>query len=215
MGFEIERKFLVDANNQELQSIMQNKPITITQGYLENSKDHPIVFVTTGEKSFLNIILENFDKKFQIEISTEDANSILTLFQSSKKSDWVFNDEFSVVRLRVADNQGFLTLKGKTNGISRPEFEYALSYPLVVELLNYCPKFITKNRYLIPIENNLKIELDYFPQLNLHLAEIELPSENVTFHKPAWLLDEVSHDKQYFNNNLIKLVPHKSKEFKL
>jgi CYTH domain-containing protein len=215
MGFEIERKFLVDANNQDLQSIMQNKPITITQGYLENSKDHPIVFVTTGEKSFLNIILENFDKKFQIEISTEDANSILTLFQSSKKSDWVFNDEFSVVRLRVADNQGFLTLKGKTNGISRPEFEYALSYPLVVELLNYCPKFITKNRYLIPIENNLKIELDYFPQLNLHLAEIELPSEKTTFQKPAWLLDEVSHDKQYFNNNLIKLVPQKTKEFKL
>ena len=62
MGFEIERKFLVDTNNQELQSIMQNKPVTITQGYLENSKDHPIVFVTTGEKSFLNIILENFDK---------------------------------------------------------------------------------------------------------------------------------------------------------
>jgi adenylate cyclase len=37
----------------------------------------------------------------------------------------------------------------------------------------------------------------------LVVAEIELPSEEAGFEKPAWLGDEVSDDPRYYNVSLV------------
>ena len=107
------------------------------------------------------------------------------------------------VRVRVKGNQGFLTIKGKNQGIVRQEFEYEIPVEEAEALLKLCSSVIAKTRYEQQIGEHTW-EIDVFEEANapLLLAEIELKSENETFEKPTWLLTEVSADARYYNSNL-------------
>lgn len=113
-----------------------------------------------------------------------------------------------VVRVRIAGDQGFLTIKGASTGISRPEFEYAIPVEEARELLEtLCDRpFIQKTRYKIPW-GELFWEVDEFAGDNagLIIAEIELPSVEYEIHLPAWIGADVSHDSRYYNASLVKL----------
>ena len=67
-----------------------------------------------------------------------------------------------------------------------------------------CTKVLVKKRFYHPLRDGLTVELDVFDQLDLYLAEVELPSEQTTFAKPDWFTEDVSNDPKYFNNNIIK-----------
>ena len=41
------------------------------------------------------------------------------------------------VRVRIAGDQGYLTIKGATSGISRPEYEYGIPLEEAAQLLGY------------------------------------------------------------------------------
>ncbi|HEY9648140.1 MAG TPA: CYTH domain-containing protein [Chroococcidiopsis sp.] len=111
------------------------------------------------------------------------------------------------VRVRIAGDRGFLTIKGGGAGISRAEYEYEIPVEDAAELLDtLCDRpLIEKNRYRIPYEG-LIWEVDEFMGENagLILAEVELsdPSQEVTL--PDWVGQEVSADPRYFNSNLCK-----------
>ncbi|MBR1398390.1 MAG: CYTH domain-containing protein [Selenomonadaceae bacterium] len=110
------------------------------------------------------------------------------------------------VRVRIKNNHGFLTIKGKNIGISRSEFEYEIPEPDARELLNLCePSIIIKRRHIINVNNSIW-EVDVFEGDNkgLIVAEIELQSEDEIFNRPDWLGDEVSNDARYYNSNLSK-----------
>ena len=110
-----------------------------------------------------------------------------------------------VVRVRMAGRQAFLTIKGKTEGYSRLEFEYEIPLKDVEVLLTLCEKpLIEKTRYQISYERHTW-EIDEFHGVNngLVLAEIELSSENEYFTRPEWLGKEVTKDTRYYNSNLI------------
>jgi len=113
-----------------------------------------------------------------------------------------------VVRVRIAGEQGFLTIKGATTGISRPEFEYPIPVEDARELLEtLCDRpFIQKTRYRVPWEG-LVWEIDEFQGDNqgLIIAEIELPNADHPLILPTWIGEEVSHDPRYYNANLVKL----------
>ncbi len=110
-----------------------------------------------------------------------------------------------VVRVRTADEKAYLTIKGKTEGFSRLEFEYEIPIEDAIELLEkLCSKpIISKTRYLIDFEGKTW-ELDIFEEENtgLYLAEIELDSENEYFTLPTWVGKDVSDLKEYRNNYL-------------
>ncbi|MBN2639836.1 MAG: CYTH domain-containing protein [Bacteroidales bacterium] len=113
------------------------------------------------------------------------------------------------VRIRIWDNKGFITIKGKSNasGAKRFEWEKEISVEEARELLPLCePGIIHKTRHIIPIENNMKFEIDVFYDENqgLILAEIELPEENTSFNKPSWLGKEVTGNPHYYNGYLSK-----------
>ncbi len=58
------------------------------------------------------------------------------------------------VRIRTSGNQAFLTVKGKTTGASRSEFEYEIPYKDALEMLVLCEEpRIQKTRYIVE-ENN-------------------------------------------------------------
>ncbi len=111
-----------------------------------------------------------------------------------------------VVRVRVAGEKAFLTIKGANQGITRSEYEYEIPVEEAKEMLdNLCLKpDIEKIRYRVAYEGFVW-EVDEFMGLNagLVVAEIELPDEETLFGKPSWVGEEVSHDPRYYNANLI------------
>ena len=109
-----------------------------------------------------------------------------------------------LVRVRQEDKRAFLTLKGRTEGITRSEYEYEIPMQDAGELLERCEKpIIEKTRYLVPAGPHTW-EVDVFAGANegLVVAEIELSHEDEPFDRPAWLGREVSDDTRYYNSNL-------------
>ena len=113
-------------------------------------------------------------------------------------------DKARTVRVRIAGERAFLTIKGLTQGVSRAEFEYAIPVEDARQLLAMCEQpLIEKHRRKIPFAGFVW-EVDEFlgDNLGLVVAEIELPSEDSEFAKPDWVGQEVTHDQRYFNSNL-------------
>ena len=110
------------------------------------------------------------------------------------------------VRVRIKGNRGYLTIKGKNQGISRAEYEYEIPVQDAEELLQLAEQpILVKTRYLEK-QGDFTWEVDVFAGENqgLVVAEIELPAEDAEFSRPAWLGQEVSGDVRYYNANLIK-----------
>lgn len=117
----------------------------------------------------------------------------------------------TTVRVRtVVDGdrlQGYITVKGRTNGVTRAEYEYPIPYEDATELLKMCTgNIISKTRYHVLVKDDLGHvwHVDVFEGVHAGLvtAEIELKSEDEDFVVPPWLGEEVSQDHRYFNSNL-------------
>ncbi|MCF6213334.1 MAG: CYTH domain-containing protein [Flavobacteriaceae bacterium] len=117
-------------------------------------------------------------------------------------------DKDAIVRVRVANDKAFITIKGKSNksGTSRYEWEKEIDINEAHQLLALSKtSLIVKTRYLIKIKNHT-FEVDEFLGDNsgLVIAEIELSDEHETFAKPNWLGKEVTGDLKYYNVMLAK-----------
>jgi adenylate cyclase len=108
------------------------------------------------------------------------------------------------VRVRIAGDQGYLTIKGATNNASRAEFEYPIPQADATALLQLCEQpLITKYRRKIAYQGFIW-EVDEFlgDNAGLVVAEIELPGVDTPFALPAWIGQEVTEDVRYYNSNL-------------
>lgn len=117
------------------------------------------------------------------------------------------------VRVRIKGNEGFITIKGRSNasGLTRYEWEKEIPLDEARELLQLSePGMIDKTRYLVQVGKHV-FEVDEFYGENegLILAEIELQYENEPFEKPEWLGKEVTGDPRYYNAMLSK-KPYKN-----
>jgi adenylate cyclase len=116
-------------------------------------------------------------------------------------------DKERSVRVRIIDNKAFFTIKGKSVGAARLEFEYEIPLSDAETLLTeLCHRpLIHKKRYKIEYAGNIW-EIDEFFDENegLVVAEIELENEDQKFLKPDWIGEEVTSDTRYFNSNLSK-----------
>jgi len=110
-------------------------------------------------------------------------------------------DEEKTIRVRVVGDCGFITIKGKSSGFSRTEFEYSIPGAEAEEILHLLTKnVIKKTRYKIQ-DRAFLWEIDEFHDENngLILAEIELRDVNEVFEKPDWIGKEVTADPRYYN----------------
>ncbi|MCW0483035.1 CYTH domain-containing protein [Gaoshiqia sediminis] len=113
-------------------------------------------------------------------------------------------DPQRTVRVRIAGNLAWLTVKGGLTGNSRPEFEYAIPAEEAREMMKLAVGFpVEKVRYEIWV-NGKKWEVDIFEGMNqgLMLAEVELDTENESVTLPDWVGEEVSGDMRYHNSRL-------------
>ncbi len=111
------------------------------------------------------------------------------------------------VRVRIRDDKGFLTIKGKASsgGFSRYEWEKEIPVDEAQELIGLCEAgVIDKTRHLVKVGGHT-FEVDEFHGDNegLTIAEVELGSEDEAFEKPSWLGEEVTGDKRFYNSRLI------------
>ena len=113
-----------------------------------------------------------------------------------------------VVRIRIKDQKGFITIKGKNNASSATRFEWEKEIPLdeARRLLELCePGVIDKTRYLINNtdgKHTWEVDVYHGNKEGIIIAEIELGDENEPFDKPEWLGEEVTGDQRYYNSNL-------------
>lgn len=128
------------------------------------------------------------------------------------RQGYLRNEIEGTVRVRTKGERGFLTIKGRSEGISRLEFEYEIPVEDADQILDeLCRKpLIEKIRYEIGLGGFIW-EIDEFLGENagLVVAEIELEAENQVFPKPDWLGKEVSGDFRYQNASLV-LNPYRT-----
>jgi CYTH domain-containing protein len=109
------------------------------------------------------------------------------------------------VRVRVAGDKGYFTVKGSRTGVSRLEFEYPIPLEDAQAMLDaLCVRpLIEKTRYRID-HGGLVWEVDEFAGENagLVIAEVELEREDQEVSLPAWVGNEVSADDRYANSSL-------------
>jgi CYTH domain-containing protein len=122
------------------------------------------------------------------------------------RQGYLNTDKERTVRVRVKDDEGYLTIKGLTVGATRLEFEYTIPVDDAEQMLDeLCEKpLIEKYRYKVE-KGRHTWEVDEFFGANegLLLAEVELESEEEAVEKPSWIVEEVTGDPRYFNANLV------------
>lgn len=124
-------------------------------------------------------------------------------------------DPVRTVRVRIEGERAVITIKSKSVGASRGEWEYGIPVPDAAELLErLCEQpLVEKTRHRIEHQGHTW-EVDEFMGENagLVVAEIELGAEDEAFEKPDWLGREVTGDKRYYNSSLIRLPYAKWKD---
>ncbi|MEY3897324.1 MAG: hypothetical protein RLZZ214_2845 [Verrucomicrobiota bacterium] len=117
---------------------------------------------------------------------------------------YLSQDPDRTVRVRIAGGSAWLTIKGRSQDITRAEFEYDIPLADARELLDIClPSVIEKTRHCVLYGGHVW-EIDVFHGENegLVVAEVELADESVSPEIPPWIGREVSADARYFNSCL-------------
>ena len=119
------------------------------------------------------------------------------------KQGYISSGNGRTVRVRIRDNQGFLTIKGPSldGGLSRYEFEHEISLEEAEQLFRICePGVIDKTRYLVSSGNHtFEVDEFYGDNEGLVIAEVELSSPDEPYEKPDFIGDEVTGDHRYYN----------------
>ena len=131
---------------------------------------------------------------------------------TSYRQGYLTVDPERTVRVRIAGEKAFLTIKGKTEGMTRSEFEYPIPVEEAAQLLdNLCLlPLIEKVRYRISYGGRIW-EVDEFDGDNrgLILAEVELEADDDHVELPPWAGEEVTSDSRYYNASLSR-TPYRS-----
>lgn len=144
------------------------------------------------------------ERKFLVK---DESYKQLATAQHRIEQGYLCKDPMKTVRVRIQDDCGFLTIKSAAgqNGFSRFEWERQIDLKDAQELMALAlPGKIEKTRWIIPVSNGLKWEVDEFHGRleGRVLAEIELTSEDQPYERLACLGDEVTGNPAYYNANM-------------
>ena len=122
------------------------------------------------------------------------------------KQGYLAREPHRTVRVRLRDDEAWMTVKGPTTGISREEIEFPLEIGIAHELLELCLEgLIEKTRHEL-WHGGMLWEVDEFHGRNagLVVAEVELPSVTHAIDYPTWIGQEVSNDLRFSNSQLAR-----------
>lgn len=119
---------------------------------------------------------------------------------------YIARTDKTTVRVRSKGSKAYITLKSKTIGRTRSEFEYEIPMVDAHEMMAlFTERSLRKLRYTIAYKGR-NWEVDVFKDKleGLIIAELEVASEEESFDLPDWVTHDVSDDPQYFNSVLIE-----------
>ena len=155
------------------------------------------------ELDIINMI--EIERKFLVKSEAFKAEAFNSF---AIKQGFLNSHKERTVRVRLKEDKGFLTIKGKSasNGLSRFEWEKEIPTNEGKELLNICePGIIDKTRFLVEVgQHTYEVDEFYGENEGLIVAEVELSAENEKFDKPQWLGEEVTGNAKYYNSMLMK-----------
>jgi CYTH domain-containing protein len=145
---------------------------------------------------------KEIERKFRVEGDAWREGAISVAFRQG----YLSTVKERTVRVRVAGDQGTLTIKGITIGATRTEFEYQIPVEDANAMLDeLCERpIIEKTRHVVEV-GELTWEVDEFGGENdgLIVAEVELESADQNIDPPGWIGVEVTDDPRFYNANLI------------
>lgn len=113
----------------------------------------------------------------------------------------------ATVRVRIADERGFITVKSRNRGAERGEWEYEIPVADARAMIALCGgNTLRKTRWLVPAGEGLTWEVDEFGGRldGLTVAEIELPATDTPLPPlPPFIGREVTGDPRYYNSQLV------------
>ena len=124
------------------------------------------------------------------------------------KQGFLNSDKNRVVRVRIVEDNAFLTIKGVSSqdGTTRFEWEKEIPVQEAHDLMKLCEEgIIEKHRYYHKVGDHI-FEIDEFlgDNLDLVIAEVELQHKDEFFLTPSYLGEEVTGDEKYYNSTLSK-----------
>jgi len=160
------------------------------------------------ENSAMLPTLENGVKIIQCYL----PSNIWLNYWPGKKSDLVdvLADPLSSYRFRIQGDIATCTAKNSSDGPSRLEFELEIPLESVNDIvISKIYPSIEKIRYIIPIEDNLFWEIDYFEGKNVGLiiAEIEIPNFDYPIDLPEWVGMELTGQDDVWSNKALANNP--------
>jgi adenylate cyclase len=121
------------------------------------------------------------------------------------RQGYIANTTRASVRVRLAGDAGWLSVKSMTRALTRAEYEVEIPASDANEMLDRLCEgpLIEKWRHIVVYQGS-RWEIDEFLGENagLTIAELELEREDTEFARPPWLGAEVTHDERYYNFRL-------------
>jgi CYTH domain-containing protein len=122
------------------------------------------------------------------------------------RQGYLSTDVDRTVRVRVIGDRAFLTVKGRSAGCVRAEYEY----PIPVEDATY----LLENLCLLPLVEKVRFSVEFSGRTwvvdvfsgeneGLVLAEVELEDLDETVEMPEWAGEEVTGDPRFANASLV------------
>ena len=110
------------------------------------------------------------------------------------------------IRVRIRDEQGFITIKGPSldGGLTRYEFEQEIPLADARQLMNLCETgLIDKTRWLVKSgEHTFEVDEFHGDNEGLTVAEVELKNASESPKIPHFIGKEVTGDRRYYNSQL-------------
>jgi adenylate cyclase len=129
---------------------------------------------------------------------------------------YIARQQDTTVRIRTTGERAWLTIKGKANGIERPEFEYAIPVADASLMLNSMCRhtLIDKTRHFVRWKQ-LVWHVDEFGgrYAGLVVAEVELRTADQAFDRPDWLGREVTGQTVFQNAALATMTDQEAHSF--
>lgn len=149
---------------------------------------------TDGRRALLSLGRVKSDRPVGIMVDRSVAQAICDLPRRA-------------VRIRLEEGKLELTIKGPANGPVAPEWNFPVNEVVADELIQaFAEAELEKTRHPVHGTDGFLWEVDVYHGAleGLTTAEIELPSVDTTFHKPAWLGNDVTSDMRFKNERLAR-----------
>ena len=146
---------------------------------------------------------DEIERKFLVHGDAWKADATTSAYRQG----FLSTEPERTVRVRLADDRGWLTVKGITVGARRAEYEYEIPYEDASRMLDTLCKrpLIEKVRHTLVVgEHTWEVDVFDGDNAGLVFAEIELTAEDEEFERPEWIGDEVTDDPRYFNSSLVE-----------